>query len=186
MDWCYSPTLVVELDKGAAAQIECGWAIWFFQTARTSSDPENCLTVEWINRPPGTSPNYLPKGFAVVITADGLACEHPRRKRETIQWHDIQRIWFVTTSDGPCIPRQTPGVVIPSEITLDDHWLVFEGLTGECSVPTEARGFDALVKEIELRLPTFDFMPIMKGGTNEAKYLCWDLLNTGLRNVERG
>ena len=107
---------------------------------------------------------WLPKPnvqseYRLAITTDEAACEHPKRKREAIRWENVERIWLVTTSDGPRLP---------------DQWLLLEGEHGGCSVPTEAVGFDAIWDELQQRFPGFDYGPLIRGGTDDAKYLCWD------------
>jgi hypothetical protein len=95
----------------------------------------------------------------VILTADTVGCEHTRRKRESIRWADVVRVSYVTTSEGPWLP---------------DEWLLFEGETGGCSVPTEAQGFDEIWDELKARFPGFDYQPFIVGGTNDAYYLCWE------------
>ena len=107
---------------------------------------------------------YLPKPwlkseYKLVITPDDVACEHRRRPRESIRWNDVRRIWYVTTSDGPRRP---------------DEWLLLEGESGGCSFPTEAEGFAAMWDELEQRFPGFDYGPMIEGGTNDAKHVCWE------------
>jgi hypothetical protein len=97
--------------------------------------------------------------YRLLIGEDEIACEHPKRNRESVRWHEIKRIWFVTTPDGPWLP---------------DQWLLFEGKLGGCSFPTEAEGFDALWSELEKRFPGFDYNPMMQGGTDDARHLCWE------------
>jgi hypothetical protein len=98
-------------------------------------------------------------GFCVVINGEEIACEHPERKRESVRWEDVRRIWYVTTSAGPWLP---------------DEWLLFEGRSSGCSVPTEAQGFDKVFDEIKVRFPGFDYEPLIQGGTEDARYLCWE------------
>ena len=97
--------------------------------------------------------------YRLVMTKDEVACEHPRRQRESIRWEDVNRIWYVTTSDGPRLP---------------DEWLLLEGEHGGCSFPTEAKGFDGIWGELKQRFAGFDYKPIIDGGTNDAKHLCWE------------
>jgi hypothetical protein len=97
--------------------------------------------------------------FRLLITDLEVACEHPKRKRESIRWDDVNRIWYLTTSEGPWIP---------------DEWILFEGEHGGCSLPTEAAGIEGLWGELERRFPGFDFGPVIRGGTSEAKHLCWE------------
>jgi hypothetical protein len=96
--------------------------------------------------------------YRLTITDQEIACEHPMRKRESVRWDEVDRVWFVTTSDGP---------------RLCDNWLLFEAKSGFCSVPTEAQGFDKIWSELKARFPGFDYQPILLGGTDEAKHLCW-------------
>lgn len=126
-----------------------GWLVAGFFAA--------CLLVAifepWLPKP------HLQSEYRLVITADEVACEHPKRKREAIRWEDVERIWLVTTSDGPRLP---------------DQWLLFDGKSGGCSVPTEAVGIDAIWDELKQRFTGFDYGPIIRGGTDDARYLCWD------------
>jgi hypothetical protein len=49
------------------------------------------------------------------------------------------------------------------------------GLEGEnagCSFPTEAIGFDGMWDELQQRLASFDYGHLLRGGTDDAKYLC--------------
>jgi hypothetical protein len=100
----------------------------------------------------------MESGFRVKVTAEGVACEHPKRKRESIRWEEVIRISYVTTSEGPWLP---------------DAWLLFEGKVGGCSVPTEAQGFEAVWDELKAHFPSFDYRPLIEGGTDDARYLCW-------------
>ena len=97
--------------------------------------------------------------YALLITNDGVACEHPKRCRESIRWEEVNRIWYVTTSDGPWRP---------------DEWLILEGENGGCSFPTEATGFDRIWAELRQRFAGFDYGPMIRGGTDNARHLCWD------------
>jgi hypothetical protein len=56
--------------------------------------------------------------------------------RDEIAWEDVNRIWYVTTSDGPWLP---------------DQWILLEGENGGCSFPTEALGFDGIWDELKRR-----------------------------------
>jgi hypothetical protein len=116
-----------------------------------------CLLVaifeQWFAKP------WVRCDYRLVMTNDEIACERPRRQRESIRWDDVMRIWYVTTSDGPRLP---------------DEWFVLEGEQGACSFPTEARGFDGIWDELKQRFAGFDYRPIIQGGTNDAKHLCWD------------
>jgi hypothetical protein len=107
---------------------------------------------------------WLPKrdtsfGYRLLITSDEIACEHPKRARESIRWEEVIKIWYVTTSDGPWLP---------------DEWLLLEGTEGGCSFPTEAKGFEGIWDELEARFTGFDWGPLIRGGTDDAKHLCWE------------
>jgi hypothetical protein len=107
---------------------------------------------------------WLPKRrtscpYRLLITPDEVACEHPKRKRESIRWEDVNRVWYVTTSDGPWLP---------------DEWILFEGENGGCSFPTEVSNMDAVWDALEARFPGFDYGPMIRGGTDDAKHLCWE------------
>lgn len=97
--------------------------------------------------------------YRLVMTNEEIACEHPKRQRESIRWDAITRIWYVTTSDGPRLP---------------DEWLLLEGEHGGCSFPTEAKGFDGIWDELNQRFAGFDYKPMIQGGTDDAKHLCWE------------
>ncbi|MGH9868137.1 MAG: hypothetical protein ACREAA_08245 [Candidatus Polarisedimenticolia bacterium] len=107
----------------------------------------------WLPKP------HLSSGYKVLVTRDEIVCEHSKRKREAIRWEDVLRIWYVTTSDGPRLP---------------DEWLVFEGESGGCSFPTEADGMDGVWDQLEQRFQGFDYKPLIDGGTDDAKHLCWE------------
>ncbi|HSE36359.1 MAG TPA: hypothetical protein VLG74_03590 [Blastocatellia bacterium] len=115
-----------------------------------------CLLVAifepWFRKP------WVSCDYRLVMTKDEIACEHPKRQRESIRWENVNRIWYVTTSDGPRLP---------------DEWLLLEGEHGGCSFPTEAKGFDGIWDELQQRFAGFDYKPIIQGGTNDAKHLCW-------------
>lgn len=98
-------------------------------------------------------------GYRLLITRDEIACEHPKRKRESIRWEDVNRIWYVTASDGPSLP---------------DTWILLEGENGGCSFPTEAAGFDGIWDELKQRFAGFDYEPLIRGGTDDARHLCWE------------
>ncbi len=98
-------------------------------------------------------------GYRLVITPDEVACEHPKRPRESIRWSDVNRIWYVTTSDGPRFP---------------DEWMLLEGESRGCSFPTEAVGFDGIWDELKQRFAGFDYGPLIHGGTDDARHLCWE------------
>jgi hypothetical protein len=89
--------------------------------------------------------------YKLVITPDDVACEHRKRKRESIRWEDVNRVWYVTTDDGPWVP---------------DEWFLFEGENGGCSFPTEANGMNAMWDELEQRFPGLDYKPIIQGPIN--------------------
>ena len=98
-------------------------------------------------------------GYRLVITPDEVASAHPKRPREEIRWSDVTRIWYVTTSDGPRFP---------------DEWILLEGESGGCSFPTEAIGFDGIWDELTRRFAGFDYGPLIRGGTDDARHLCWE------------
>jgi hypothetical protein len=101
----------------------------------------------------------MPSEYRLLMTTDEIACEHPKRKREAIRWEDVNRIWYLTTSDGPRLP---------------DEWVLLEGENGACSFPTEVSNISAFWDELKERFPGFDYQPIIRGGTDDAKHLCWE------------
>ena len=100
-----------------------------------------------------------PAAYQLLISNDDIACEHSQRKRETIRWTDVNRIWYATTSDGPWNP---------------DQWILLEGENGGCSFPNEAVGFEGIWDELKNRFPGFAYGPLISGGTEYAKHLCWE------------
>ena len=102
---------------------------------------------------------WLDPEYRLVITDDQVACEHPRRKRETIAWRDVMRVWCVNTSAGLHHP---------------DQWLLFEGNDGGCSVPTEAAGFEHIWDHLKQRFDGFDYGPLINRSGADAKQLCWE------------
>jgi hypothetical protein len=116
-----------------------------------------CLLVAifepWFPKP------WVSCGYRLLITTDEIACEHPKRKRESVRWENVNRIWYITTSDGPRLP---------------DEWILLEGENGGCSFPTEASGLDGFWDELKQRFPGFDYKPLIRGGTDDAKHLCWE------------
>ena len=110
---------------------------------------------------PWFSKRWVICDYRLVLTKDEVACEHPKRLRESIRWEDVNRIWYVTTSD---------------DSRLADEWLLLEGERGGCSFPTEAKGFDGIWDELKQRFAGFDYVPLIHGGTNESKHLCWERL----------
>ena len=96
--------------------------------------------------------------YEVVVTEEGVTCTHPSRPPESIRWDDVDEIQLVTTSDGPLLP---------------DMWYVFSGASGGVSIPSEARGFDALWDEFQRRFDGFDHSLIHQAGTDDARQLLW-------------
>ena len=97
--------------------------------------------------------------YRLLITQDKVACEHPKRRRESIRWDDVIKIWYVTTSAGPWLP---------------DRWILLEGENGGCSFPTEAIGFQGMWDQFKQRFAGFDYELLIRGGTDDARYLCWE------------
>jgi hypothetical protein len=56
---------------------------------------------------------------------------------------------------------------------------VLEGDSGGCSFPTEVKGMSAIWDELEARFPGFDYAPIIEGGTDFKKHLCWERQRVG-------
>jgi hypothetical protein len=107
----------------------------------------------WLPKP------WLESEFRLVISADEITCEYRKRKRESIRWDDVIRIWHMTTADGPYVP---------------DVWIIFEGEHGGCAVPTEAKEFGEIWDALTAHFPGFDYAPVIHGGTTLAKQLCWE------------
>jgi hypothetical protein len=96
--------------------------------------------------------------YTVIISEDGIACEHPKRKRESIRWNQITEIRLVTTDEGPLQP---------------DEWYLFLGNEIGCSVPSEAKGFDQLWDVFETRFPGLYYEEMIKAGTDNAQKTIW-------------
>ncbi len=97
--------------------------------------------------------------YTLILSEDEIACEHPKRKRESIRWDQIVEIRLVTTDEGPFLP---------------DMWYVFIGKTGGCSVPSEAKDFDPLWDEIKNRFDGFNYDAIIEAGTDNAQKTLWE------------
>ena len=97
--------------------------------------------------------------FIVVMTEHGVACEHPRRKREFIEWDQINEISIVTTDEGPFAP---------------DVWLLLIGDETGCSIPQGAVGYQELYDRIS-RFPGFDFKAVIAASAcaDNAQFMCW-------------
>lgn len=106
----------------------------------------------------------IPCEYRLLITEDGVACEHPKRKRESIRWDEVKEIWYVTTAEGPRLP---------------DEWILLEGENTACSFPTEVSNMSLFFDELERRFPGFDYEPVIKGGTEFKKHLCWERQRAG-------
>lgn len=102
---------------------------------------------------------WLASDYRLHITEDEVAAEYRRKTQESIRWEDVKRVWYVTTSAGPYLP---------------DQWIVLEGEHGGCSFPTDASGFELIWDELTRRFPGFDYGPIIRGGTDDSKHLCWE------------
>ena len=98
------------------------------------------------------------EAYRLTITANEIACEHPKRDRETIRWEAVTEIRLVTTSDGPWQP---------------DVWLLFVGDSQGCSIPTEAKDFDKLWPELKQRFPGLDYQALIAAGTTESQKTIW-------------
>lgn len=83
----------------------------------------------------------------------------PEKKARIDPVEGCERIWYVTTPDGPWLP---------------DQWMLLEGENGGCSFPTEASGFDGIWDQLKQRFLGFDYQPLIRGGTDDAKHLCWE------------
>ena len=125
-----------------------------------------CLLVAILE--PRLRMRQTPSKYRLLITTDEIACEHPKRKREAIRWEDVNRIWYLTTSEGPRLP---------------DEWVLLEGENGGCSFPTEVSNIAAFWDELKGRFPGFDYQPIIRGGTDDAKHLCWERQLPGRRGT---
>ncbi|MGV3605188.1 MAG: hypothetical protein ACO1RA_02190 [Planctomycetaceae bacterium] len=101
--------------------------------------------------------------YQVIISDESISCVHPQRATETIRWDDIDEIRLVTTSDGPFSP---------------DQWYLFVGTGGGCSVPSEAKGFEALWNVFKTRFPGFDYEGIIDARATENQRVLWTKSST--------
>jgi hypothetical protein len=122
--------------------------VYYFQF----SDRATTRLVGRLTSQPCTGP-HLHNDFVVVVTDDGIACEHPHRPREFIRWADVREITIRRTADGPWSA---------------DLWVLFVGEHGGCSVPTETQNFDVVMKSFE-RFSGFDHNCFLDG----SKSICW-------------
>ena len=99
------------------------------------------------------------KEYTVVMTRNGVACEHARRKREFVAWDEICEIRLVTTDDGPLLP---------------DVWLMLVGRQGGCSAPQGVVGYDELYDRVS-RFSGFDFESVIAAAAciDNAEFICW-------------
>ncbi len=97
--------------------------------------------------------------FTVIITDQGVACEHSKRKREYIAWNEIEEIVIITTDDGPWFP---------------DVWLGLIGKSSGCIIPQGAKGYDSVYDRVS-RWHGFDYDAVIDASTttNNAKFACW-------------
>jgi hypothetical protein len=110
-----------------------------------------------------TVPN--PEGqFIVIMTERGVACEHPRRKRECVEWDEINEIGILTTDEGPFAP---------------DFWLLLIGDGKGVSVPQGAKRYEELYDRIS-RFPGFNYESVIKASvsTENARFICWKRKDT--------
>lgn len=102
---------------------------------------------------------WLETEFEIVITEEGITCLFRRRPRESIRWEAVEPVWYVTTSHGPHSP---------------DQWFVLEGASSGCAFPTDAKGIAGIWDPFANRFPGIDYGPVIRGGTTDAKHLCWE------------
>ena len=82
-----------------------------------------------------------PPVYSVTVTEDSVSCRPPRGEVESVSWSTLQAV-FLEATDGVPV-----GTLV---------WrLVGEDGTG-CDVPVEAVGSDALLENLQRRLPGFD------------------------------
>jgi hypothetical protein len=106
-----------------------------------------------------------PEGqFIVIMTEEGVACEHPRRKREYVKWDEINEIGIVTTDEGPFAP---------------DVWLLLIGDGKGVSIPQGAKGWEGLYDRVS-RFQGFDYESVIKASvsTENARFICWKRKDT--------
>ncbi len=110
-----------------------------------------------------TVPN--PEGqFIVIMTERGVACEHPRRRCEYVEWDEINEIGILTTDEGPFAP---------------DLWLLLIGDGKGVSIPQGAKGYEELYDRVS-RFPGFDYESVIKAAvsTENARFTCWKRKDT--------
>lgn len=79
--------------------------------------------------------------WTVTVTDDHIACKYGRRKAERVAW-------------GALV---TVGLRAEDALPVGDvYWLLFDEAGKACTVPIGAQGADALLSEMQQRLPGFD------------------------------
>lgn len=94
--------------------------------------------------------------YQLTITKDQITCTDPQGSRQSILWKDVNQIWSVAVFEGQ-----------------HGKWISFVGDHSYCSIPTEAEGFEQIFDELKKRFPDFDYRPIIEGGADDARHLCW-------------
>jgi hypothetical protein len=102
--------------------------------------------------------------YHVLISEEGISCEHPEREKESIKWSDIREVEVKTTDEGPFLP---------------DVWFIFKGDQSSCSIPQGADGFDLdTAFSVFGRFEGFDydtFTSSMSCSENKS-FSCWRAL----------
>ena len=110
---------------------------------------------DFLKRRPKQPEDY----FAVTVTNETVTVEHPQRKKEKVNWADIESIKIITTDQGPLQP---------------DVWLALLGSQSGCLIPQGAKGYDEIY-DIVSAYEGFNFEEVIKamGCTDNQEFLVW-------------
>jgi hypothetical protein len=96
----------------------------------------------------------------VQVDDDVVSCLSPGGRCETVWWNDLIRVLVVTTDQGPFV---------------DDIFWVLQGQNGQCVVPSESQGVDALFDRLK-KLPGFNWDAAIDASSSveNREFLCWE------------
>jgi hypothetical protein len=107
---------------------------------------------------------------SVVVTFDSeiIRCQKPNSEEESIRWADLDAVLIETTDEGPIMP--------------DVFWLLLsKTMKSGCVFPQGATGEEALLSEMQEKLPGFDNDMFIKAmtATENNKFLIWERKDQG-------
>jgi hypothetical protein len=107
----------------------------------------------------------LESQFVIYLSETEVSCHRPEGTVETVRWDELERVLIHTTSDGPLLP--------------DCFWLLIGPGTTGCRIPWGATGEGGLLARLQ-QLPGFDNQAVLKAGTQEAIFTCWQRQPAGV------